>query len=83
MLGRAPARYRAGVGHTETAWGGLEAGRDVCWWSWEEETRSVERLLDLRVEWVLPGHGPQVRAPSAAAMRRELEALVRRMRRAS
>ena len=68
--------WGSGEGH------GLEAGRDVCWWSWEEQTRSMERLLDLRFEWVLPGHGPRVRAPSAAAMRRELEALVRRMRRA-
>lgn len=65
-------------------WGegdGLGASRDVCWWSWEEQTRSMERLLDLRFEWVLPGHGGRFHASSAAAMRRELERLVSWMRR--
>lgn len=61
--------------------GGLGASRDVCWFSWEEQTRSMERLLDLRFEWVLPGHGPRLRASSAAAMRREVERLVGRMKR--
>jgi glyoxylase-like metal-dependent hydrolase (beta-lactamase superfamily II)/ferredoxin len=58
----------------------LHASRGVCWYSWAEQTRSMERLLDHRFEWVLPGHGRRWRAPSAAAMREELERLVRRMR---
>lgn len=65
-------------------WGegdGLGASRDVCWFSWAEQTRSMERLLDLRFEWVLPGHGARFRAPTAAAMRREVERLVGRMKR--
>jgi hypothetical protein len=33
----------------------------------------MERLRDHRFEWVLPGHGWRYRAPSAAAMRNELE----------
>lgn len=57
----------------------LEAGRDVCWYSWPEQIRSMRRLLDLRFEWVLPGHGGRYRAPSAAAMRAELERLVSEM----
>lgn len=61
---------------------GLEAGRGVCWYSWEEQTRSMERLLDFEFEWVLPGHGQRFRAPSVQAMRGELERLIRRMRRA-
>src|SRR6185503_3636608 len=53
--------------------GGLHASRGVCWYSWAEQIASMERLLDHSFEWVLPGHGWRFRAPSAAAMRRELE----------
>jgi glyoxylase-like metal-dependent hydrolase (beta-lactamase superfamily II)/ferredoxin len=37
--------------------GGLIAFRDVAWYSWREQTKSMKRLLDYRFEWVLPGHG--------------------------
>jgi len=37
--------------------GGLIAFRDVAWYSWPEQTKSMTRLLDLRFQWVLPGHG--------------------------
>jgi glyoxylase-like metal-dependent hydrolase (beta-lactamase superfamily II)/ferredoxin len=57
----------------------LGASRGVCWWSWPEQTRSMERLLDLRFEWVLPGHGGRFHAP-ADAMRGEVQRLVERMR---
>jgi ferredoxin len=50
--------------------GGLIAFRDACWYSWEEQTRSMERLLDFSFEWVLPGHGAWHRAESAAAIER-------------
>ncbi len=59
---------------------GLVAFRDACWYSWKEQTRSMERLLDFRFAWVLPGHGAWHRADSADAMRRELESCVRWMR---
>jgi glyoxylase-like metal-dependent hydrolase (beta-lactamase superfamily II)/ferredoxin len=58
----------------------LHASRSVCWYSWEEQTRSMARLLDFRFEWVLPGHGRRFRAASPQAMREELERLVRWMR---
>lgn len=58
----------------------LDASRGVCWYSWPHQVRSMERLLDFRFEWVLPGHGDPWRAPSAAAMRAELERLVARMK---
>jgi glyoxylase-like metal-dependent hydrolase (beta-lactamase superfamily II)/ferredoxin len=58
---------------------GLHASRSVCWYSWPEQRRSLERLLDLRFEWVLPGHGRRFRAASAAAMRAEVERLLRRL----
>ncbi|MBA3916712.1 MAG: MBL fold metallo-hydrolase, partial [Acidobacteriales bacterium] len=35
----------------------LKAHRNACWYSWPEQTRSMERLLDYRFGWVLPGHG--------------------------
>jgi glyoxylase-like metal-dependent hydrolase (beta-lactamase superfamily II)/ferredoxin len=35
----------------------LTAFRDACWYSWPEQTRSMESLLQYRFEWVLPGHG--------------------------
>jgi glyoxylase-like metal-dependent hydrolase (beta-lactamase superfamily II)/ferredoxin len=46
--------------------------RDACWYSWSEQIRSMERLLDFRFEWVLPGHGWRHQAESASAMRDEL-----------
>lgn len=52
---------------------GLIAFRDACWYSWKEQTKSMERLLDHRFEWVLPGHGQWHREDSPAAMRSELE----------
>lgn len=51
---------------------GLEAGRDVCWYSWPEQRRSVAKLAEHRFTWVLPGHGRRCRAASAEAMRAEL-----------
>jgi len=33
------------------------ASERYCWWNWPEQLRSVERLLDLDVGWLLPGHG--------------------------
>ena len=35
--------------------GQLVAFRDANWYSWPEQIRSMERLLDHRFEWVLPG----------------------------
>jgi glyoxylase-like metal-dependent hydrolase (beta-lactamase superfamily II)/ferredoxin len=60
--------------------GRLVAARSVCWYSWAEQVRSVERLLDFRFEWVLPGHGRRYRAASAAAMRAEIERALKAMR---
>jgi glyoxylase-like metal-dependent hydrolase (beta-lactamase superfamily II)/ferredoxin len=52
--------------------GHLYAFRSACWYSWPEQIRSMERLLDYRFEWVLPGHGRPVHLP-ADAMRASLE----------
>jgi glyoxylase-like metal-dependent hydrolase (beta-lactamase superfamily II) len=36
---------------------GLTAFRRACWYDWNEQTRSMERLVHLPVRHVLPGHG--------------------------
>lgn len=58
---------------------GLEAGRDVCWYSWREQKRSMERLAAHRFSWVLPGHGRRWRAPSVEAMQAEVRRLAAEM----
>jgi glyoxylase-like metal-dependent hydrolase (beta-lactamase superfamily II)/ferredoxin len=54
----------------------LTAFRSACWYSWAEQTRSMERLLDnyaeWNFEWVLPGHG-RIHLETAENMRRHLE----------
>lgn len=57
----------------------LSASPDYCWFSWTEQTESMERLLGFRFEWVLPGHGQRVHLPTEE-MRRQLAELVGRMR---
>jgi glyoxylase-like metal-dependent hydrolase (beta-lactamase superfamily II)/ferredoxin len=37
--------------------GHLYAFRSACWYSWSEQIRSMEHLLDFDFQWVLPGHG--------------------------
>ena len=57
----------------------LHASANVCWYSWPEQTRSVERLLDYEFEWVLPGHGRRIHATSDQ-MRTYLETCLARMK---
>jgi glyoxylase-like metal-dependent hydrolase (beta-lactamase superfamily II)/ferredoxin len=59
---------------------GLHASPRVCWWDWEHQVESMERLLDYEFEWVLPGHGWRYQAPSPAVMKTELQRLIQRMR---
>jgi glyoxylase-like metal-dependent hydrolase (beta-lactamase superfamily II)/ferredoxin len=63
--------------------GELGASRSVCWYSWPEQVRSIERLVQFEFQWVLPGHERRFRAESPAAMRRELERLLSRLRRST
>jgi glyoxylase-like metal-dependent hydrolase (beta-lactamase superfamily II) len=58
----------------------LIAFRDACWYSWTEQTRSMERLLAYRFEWVLPGHGRRHHA-AADVMHGELQQCVAWMKR--
>jgi glyoxylase-like metal-dependent hydrolase (beta-lactamase superfamily II) len=56
----------------------LNAFRDFCWYSWEEQRKSLARLLDYDFEWVLAGHGGSHGLP-APEMHARLAALVGRM----
>jgi glyoxylase-like metal-dependent hydrolase (beta-lactamase superfamily II)/ferredoxin len=56
----------------------LTAFRDVCWHNWKEQTRSMEKLLDYRFEWVLPGHG-RIHGGTAEEMHQHLKRCVARM----
>lgn len=61
------------------AYASLNASHNVCWYSWQEQTHSMERLLDYRFEWVLPGHGRRAHA-SAEEMRAYLIDCIGRMK---
>jgi glyoxylase-like metal-dependent hydrolase (beta-lactamase superfamily II)/ferredoxin len=50
----------------------LTAFRSVAWYSWKEQTRSMERLLEIDFEWVLPGHG-RIHHEEARVMHTHLE----------
>jgi glyoxylase-like metal-dependent hydrolase (beta-lactamase superfamily II)/ferredoxin len=58
---------------------GVVASRRYCWWNWAEQLRSVERLLDLHVRWLLPGHG-RWHSFAPGEWRRELEVTLARAR---
>ena len=53
----------------------LIAFRSACWYSWTEQTRSMEKLLDYEFEWVLPGHG-RIHHDSAASMHEALRGCI-------
>jgi glyoxylase-like metal-dependent hydrolase (beta-lactamase superfamily II)/ferredoxin len=62
------------------AYDSLNASRSVCWYSWSEQTRSMERLLGYDFEWVLPGHGRRIHL-DAPHMQEQLHQCVSRMKR--
>ena len=49
--------------------GRLNAGRDVCWHSWTQQTSSMALLEKYEFDWVLPGHGQRVKQPAAIRSR--------------
>lgn len=57
----------------------LQASKSVCWYSWEEQIRSMERIAEYSFRWIFPGHGRRHEAPSTATMREEVIALAGRM----
>jgi glyoxylase-like metal-dependent hydrolase (beta-lactamase superfamily II)/ferredoxin len=57
----------------------LTAFRSACWYNWEVQTRSMEKLFDYKFEWVLPGHG-RIHHDTVEAMRVHLEGCVEWMK---
>lgn len=57
----------------------LTAFRDVNWYSRSEQTRSMEKLLQYKFEWALPGHG-RIHHDTIDAMNEHLRRCVEWMR---
>ena len=57
----------------------LIAFRSACWYSWAEQIRSMEKLLDYDFQWVLPGHG-RIHHDTAENMRAHLVRCIRWMK---
>ena len=57
--------------------GTLGMGRNVCWYSWDDQVASLEKLLAYRFTWVLPGHGRRLQAASPEAMHEKVRRLLR------
>ncbi len=53
----------------------LSSSEDYCWYSWEEQKKSIQKLLSYSFEWVLPGHGQRVHL-SPKEMNEEFEKIV-------
>ncbi len=56
----------------------LRASKQVCWYSWPAQIKSLARLLDYRFDWVFAGHGGSFHL-AADDMHARLAALVARM----
>lgn len=50
-----------------------------CWYSWEMQTESIEKLTNYEFEWVLPGHGRWM-TTDRDTMREQLKAAIKRCR---
>lgn len=59
----------------------IYAFRDACWYDWEAQCKSMERLARHRFEWILPGHGTRCRFPEHE-MAARMQACIAWMRRA-
>jgi glyoxylase-like metal-dependent hydrolase (beta-lactamase superfamily II)/ferredoxin len=57
----------------------IVASRSVCWYDWDAQIASMERLAHYRFEWLLPGHGMRCCLPSDR-MRDELAWCIARMK---
>jgi len=51
------------------------ASKSVCWYSWSEQIKSIEKLLSEKFEWILPGHGGWLKL-SPEESHRQLEELL-------
>lgn len=59
--------------------GHLTGFRNHCWYSWEEQIKSMNKLLDYAtVTWILPGHGRRYHA-DAVTMQQDLHSCIEYM----
>ncbi len=65
--------------HFDRETGRLESFPDHCWYSWGEQIKSMQKLIDYDFEWVLAGHGDRAKV-SRPDVRNQLEELVERMK---
>lgn len=56
----------------------LYAFKNYCWYSWDEQIKSMKTLLNYSFEWVLPGHGRRYHS-DRATMLRELQRCIQWM----
>jgi hypothetical protein len=52
--------------------------KDYCWYSWEHQKCSLERLLQFHFEYVLAGHGGSISLP-VDEMRDALQSMLLRL----
>jgi len=57
----------------------LYAFKNHCWYDYDLQVKSMERLLDYEFEWVLPGHSAPANFPKAK-MKQELEKCIKWMK---
>lgn len=57
----------------------LHAFHRYCWYSWDEQIRSMERLANYSFEWVLPGHGRRYHS-DRATMQQQMQQCVEWMK---
>ncbi|ASS74600.1 MBL fold metallo-hydrolase [Tumebacillus algifaecis] len=57
----------------------LNAHRNYCWYSFEEQMRSMEKLAQENFTWLLPGHGRRVMLQENE-IRLEMQKLIERMK---
>ncbi|MFL5376105.1 MAG: hypothetical protein ACJ78T_19050, partial [Myxococcales bacterium] len=79
-LRRAEAEGRSIGGDRSIGGGSLGMSRSVCWYSWDEQISSLEKLLDFRFRFVLPGHGRRAVARDDREMREWIRKLLREVR---
>lgn len=58
----------------------LSASKTYNWYSWEKQLGSLEKLLEYRFRWVLPGHGAPIAFDSSERMREELSMAILALR---
>ena len=60
--------------------GHLIGFRNACWYDWNIQIKSMERLLDYEFRAIFPGHGSPYQATSSSEMKEELKKCIQWMK---